>query len=201
MKLKKNYLIRCFAAQGVGGTSGGSAGTTSQGSTPPSDNAETQTSPTAEPTTTTDKPTNDDDATKTPDHSDELARERAQREAVEKQLAEMEAKLKQLTGKQTPEQQAKSEHDELIARLDKLESERNAEQRAAHVKAALDEYKIPADWAGRVKGTTVDEIKADAKALSELIGYDKKPVDPSQGQSGTPPRRSLSEEIYSYYNK
>ena len=78
-----------------------------------------------------------------------------------------------------------AERDEALAKLATIEHDRMATDacRAAH---------LPESMASRLTGTTADDLTADARAISEAMGYDRGPVDPSQGRgtggdSGTGP--------------
>lgn len=78
-----------------------------------------------------------------------------------------------------------AERDEALAKLATIEHDRLALDacRAAH---------IPDAMAAHLTGTTPDEITASARTMSAAIGYDRGPVDPSQGRgtggdSGTGP--------------
>lgn len=78
-----------------------------------------------------------------------------------------------------------AERDEALAKLATIEHERLTLDacRAAH---------IPDAMAAHLTGTTPDEITASARDMSAAIGYDRGPVDPSQGRgtggdSGTGP--------------
>jgi|GEM_PF-7130028 len=78
-----------------------------------------------------------------------------------------------------------AERDEALAKLATIEHDRMATDacRAAH---------LPESMASRLTGTTADDLTADARAISEAMGYDRGPIDPSQGRgtggdSGTGP--------------
>ncbi|WP_349018711.1 DUF4355 domain-containing protein [Corynebacterium coyleae] len=66
-----------------------------------------------------------------------------------------------------------------IVELEAAETERAREQLVSKV---LSEAKLPAEMADRLRGETEEELAADAKTLAAALGFDRKPVDPSQGQ-------------------
>lgn len=78
-----------------------------------------------------------------------------------------------------------AERDEALAKLATIE----------HDRLTLDACRaanLPDTMAAHLTGTTPDEITASARAMSAAIGYDRGPVDPSQGRgtggdSGTGP--------------
>lgn len=92
------------------------------------------------------------------------------------------------------------ENAALKARLAALEAQIAEQQRQAAVAEALKTAGLPADLAGRLQGSTPEELVADAKALATALG--EPPVDPSQGQhaSGRATPRSLTEALRNHYN-
>jgi hypothetical protein len=77
---------------------------------------------------------------------------KAKTEELEKQLADKEAKLGE----------SKAAYDKLSAEKKALELDRARE-------AAARDAGLPFELAGRLSGTTPDELKADAEALSKLV--------------------------------
>lgn len=68
-----------------------------------------------------------------------------------------------------------AERDEALAKLATIE----------HDRLTLDACRavnLPDTMAAHLTGTTPDEITASARAMSAAIGYDRGPIDPSQGR-------------------
>lgn len=78
---------------------------------------------------------------------------------VKKATAELEKKLAEKDGKLT---ESKAAFDKLTAEKKALELDRARE-------AAARDAGLPFELAGRLSGTTPDELKADAEALSKLV--------------------------------
>ena len=79
---------------------------------------------------------------------------------VKKATAELEKKLAEKEGKLT---ESKAAFDKLTAEKKALELDRARE-------AAARDAGLPFELAGRLSGDTADELKADAEALSKLVG-------------------------------
>lgn len=87
-----------------------------------------------------------------------------------------------------------AERDEALAKVAQIERDRIAVQ-------ACRDAGLPEGMAPRLSGTTPEEITADAKALAGTIGYDRGPVDPSQGKGtgGTHAHNTLADALSAYY--
>lgn len=79
---------------------------------------------------------------------------------VKKATADLEKKLAEKDGKLT---ESKAAFDKLTAEKKALELDRARE-------AAARDAGLPFELAGRLSGNTADELKADAEALSKLVG-------------------------------
>lgn len=79
---------------------------------------------------------------------------------VKAKTAELEKKLAEKDGKLT---ESKAAFDKLTAEKKVLELDRARE-------AAARDAGLPFELAGRLSGSTADELKADAEALSKLVG-------------------------------
>ena len=126
----------------------------------------------------------------------DLARERDKRQALQEELTA----LKETRAGGVAELQAQlAEQKKLI---DGLLAEKAEVARKADIEAALTAAKLPAEMAARLKGDTREELEADAKALAEVLGFDRKPVDPAQGKgSATPEARTLEAALRAHYDK
>lgn len=110
-----------------------------------------------------------------------LEAERAANKASRKQIADLQAKLKEYEDKD------KSEAEKTAERLANLEKTSTANQaRADRLEVALDKG-LPKTLADRLRGSTREEMEADADELLKLVN-DNKPKtpkpDPSQGHGG-----------------
>lgn len=124
----------------------------------------------------------------------DLAKERDKRQAAEADLAEAKkatAELETLT----------TERDKLLEKVAEYEQAAQKNQREADIKAALAESKLPAEMADRLRGTTPEELLADAKKLAADLGYDRRPADPFQGTGtgGKTTATSLGGAIGAHY--
>lgn len=121
----------------------------------------------------------------------DLAKENA---ALKARLAEFERA--QMTEQEKTAADLKTAQDRVAA----LEAQIAEQHRQAAVAKALKTVGLPADLAGRLQGSTPEELAADAKALAAALG--ELPVDPSQGQhaGGKPAPRSLTEALRNHYN-
>lgn len=131
----------------------------------------------------------------------DLAKERDKRQAFEEENVALKARLAEFERAQMTEQEKtaadlKTAQDRVAA----LEAQIAEQQRQAAVAEALKTAGLSADLAGRIQGSTPDELVADAKALAAALG--EPPVDPSQGQhaSGRATPRSLTEALRNHYN-
>ena len=131
----------------------------------------------------------------------DLAKERDKRQAFEEENTALKARLAEFERAQMTEQEKtaadlKTAQDRVAA----LEAQIAEQHRQAAVAKALKTVGLPADLAGRLQGSTPEELAADAKALAAALG--EPPVDPSQGQhaDGKPAPRSLTEALRNHYN-
>ena len=131
----------------------------------------------------------------------DLAKERDKRQILDKENAALKARLAEFERAQMTEQEKtaadlKTAQDRVAA----LEAQIAEQQRQAAVAEALKTAGLPADLAGRLQGSTPEELAADAKALAAALG--EPPVDPSQGHhaGGRATPRSLTEALRNHYN-
>lgn len=131
----------------------------------------------------------------------DLAKERDKRQTLDKENAALKARLAEFERAQMTEQEKtaadlKTAQDRVAA----LEAQIAEHQRQAAVAEALKTAGLSADLAGRIQGSTSEELVADAKALAAALG--EPPVDPSQGQhaGGKATPRSLTEALRNHYN-
>nr|DAW02130.1 MAG TPA: protein of unknown function (DUF4355) [Caudoviricetes sp.] len=131
----------------------------------------------------------------------DLAKERDKRQTLDKENAALKARLAEFERAQMTEQE-KTAADLKTAqdRVTALEAQIAEQQRQAAVAEALKTAGLSADLAGRIQGSTPEELAADAKALAAALG--EPPVDPSQGQhaGGKMAPRSLTEALRNHYN-
>lgn len=131
----------------------------------------------------------------------DLAKERDKRQAFEEENAALKSRLAEFERAQMTEQEKtaadlKTAQDRVAA----LEAQIAEQQRQAAVAEALKTAGLPADLAGRLQGSTPEELAADARALAAALG--EPPIDPSQGQhsGGKMTHRSLTEALRNHYN-
>lgn len=131
----------------------------------------------------------------------DLAKERDKRQTLDKENAALKARLAEFERAQMTEQEKtaadlKTAQDRVAA----LEAQIAEQQRQAAVAEALKTAGLSADLAGRIQGSTPEELAADAKALAAALG--EPPVDPSQGHhaGGRATPRSLTEALRNHYN-
>nr|DAW00697.1 MAG TPA: protein of unknown function (DUF4355) [Caudoviricetes sp.] len=131
----------------------------------------------------------------------DLAKERDKRQAFEEENTALRARLAEFERAQMTEQEKtaadlKTAQDRVAA----LEAQIADQQRQAAVAEALKTAGLPADLAGRLQGSTPEELVADAKTLAAALG--EPPVDPSQGHhaGGKTTPRSLTEALRNHYN-
>ncbi|MEU2724070.1 hypothetical protein [Streptomyces smyrnaeus] len=109
-----------------------------------------------------------------------LSEERKARAAAERQAKSAQKQLDELTAKlQEYEDAKKSDLDKLSERAT------TAEQRAEQAQAELLRYrvardkKIPAEWVDRLRGSTQEDLEADADSLLEALGEQQRRQTPS----------------------
>ena len=131
----------------------------------------------------------------------DLAKERDKRQTLDKENAALKARLAEFERAQMTEQEKtaadlKTAQDRVAA----LEAQIAEQQRQAAVAEALKTAGLSADLAGRLQGSTPEELVADARALAAALG--EPPVDPSQGHhaGGRATPRSLTEALRNHYN-
>ena len=131
----------------------------------------------------------------------DLAKERDKRQTLDKENAALKARLAEFERAQMTEQEKtaadlKTAQDRVAA----LEAQIAEHQRQAAVAEALKTAGLSADLAGRLQGSTPEELVADARALAAALG--EPAVDPSQGQhaGGKMAPRSLTEALRNHYN-
>ena len=113
----------------------------------------------------------------------DLASERDKRQAAEAARDELQERLDAIDReKMTELERAQSDLEKANARIAELEAAATAREREQLVGKVLSDAKLPAEMADRLRGETQEELAADAKALAAALGFDRKPVDPSQGQ-------------------
>lgn len=133
----------------------------------------------------------------------DLAKERDKRQAAEAERDELKKQLDAIAEKDMAElERAEKDRDELQKRLEALEKEKAEAERQRVVDAALKKAGLPAEMAGRLQGETEEELTADAAKLAEALGFDRRPVDPSQARSNRGgSAASLAEALRNHFNK
>lgn len=128
-----------------------------------------------------------------------LQAERDARAAAEKREKDLAARLQEIEDRDKTEEQKRAER---LAALEESDKSKTAKLLRYEVAAAKD---IPLSAADRLKGSTKEEIEADADALKALLagsGATPPPTpkpDPSQGSGGEPKPRTLADAIGSHY--
>lgn len=113
----------------------------------------------------------------------DLAAERDKRQAAEAARDELQERLDAIDReKMTDLERAQADLEKANARIAELEAAATARDREQLVSKVLAEAKLPAEMADRLRGETEEELAADAKTLAAALGFDRKPVDPTQGQ-------------------
>ena len=113
----------------------------------------------------------------------DLAAERDKRQAAEAARDELQERLDAIDReKMTDLERTQADLEKANARIAELEAAATAREREQLVSKVLTEAKLPAEMADRLRGETEEELTADAKTLAAALGFDRKPVDPSQGQ-------------------
>lgn len=202
------YHIRCATQPPIDGQSlaGGSSAAEGAASTPQASGRQREGETASAASSNTDDSDSDGDGdpngrgSKTQVLAD-LAKERDKRQTLDKENAALKARLAEFERAQMTEQEKtaadlKTAQDRVAA----LEAQIAEHQRQAAVAEALKTAGLPADLAGRLQGSTPEELVADAKALAAALG--EPPVDPSQGQhaGGKMTPRSLTEALRNHYN-
>ncbi|PFG27405.1 capsid assembly scaffolding protein Gp46 family protein [Corynebacterium renale] len=115
----------------------------------------------------------------------DLAKERDKRQEAEAARDEYKARIDEIDQANMTElertQAQLAEANEQIATLKQAQEQQARQQMVAKV---LADVKLPAEMADRLRGETEEELAADAKTLAEALGFDRKPVDPTQTQGG-----------------
>lgn len=132
----------------------------------------------------------------------DLARERDKRQAVEAERDELKKQLDAIAEKDMTElEKAQKQRDELQTRLAELEKEKADAERKRMIAGVLKKAGLPAEMEGRLQGETAEELEADAKKLAEVLGFDRRAVDPSQARTNKGAiAASLSEALRNHYN-
>ena len=200
------YHIRCATQPPIDGQSlaGGSSAAEGAASAPQASGRQREGETASATSSNTDDSDSDGDpngrGSKTQVLAD-LAKERDKRQTLDKENAALKARLAEFERAQMTEQEKtaadlKTAQDRVAA----LEAQIAEHQRQAAVAEALKTAGLSADLAGRIQGSTPEELVADAKALAAALG--EPPVDPSQGQhaGGKMAPRSLTEALRNHYN-
>ena len=110
-----------------------------------------------------------------------LQAEREARKALEDRLKKLSPleKIAEALGGGDPEK-GKSEIEQLTERLSQHEKDLLEERTARWKLEAISAHKLPAEWADRLRGTTRDELLADAETLAKLL-----PTQPQSQFQGT----------------
>ncbi len=129
------------------------------------------------------------------DNTDALSTVTAERDALAAQVEEFKR------AQMTESEKVTADRDAAVKRAEDAEAKIAALNREKLVAAAAASANLPASMADRLRGETPEELAADAKALAETIGYDRGPVDPSQGKgtSGGTAHRSLGDALSAHY--
>lgn len=132
----------------------------------------------------------------------DLAKERDKRQAVEAERDELKKQLDAIAEKDMTElEKAQKQRDELQTRLAELEKEKADAERKRMIAGVLKKAGLPAEMEGRLQGETAEELEADAKKLAEVLGFDRRAVDPSQARTNKGAiAASLSEALRNHYN-
>lgn len=132
----------------------------------------------------------------------DLAKERDKRQAAEAERDELKKQLDAIAEKDMTELEKAQKHQaELQSRVEELEKEKADAERKRMIAGALKKAGLPAEMEGRLQGETAEELEADAKKLAEVLGYDRRAVDPSQARTNKGAiAASLSEALRNHYN-
>lgn len=115
----------------------------------------------------------------------DLAKERDKRQEWQAKAKNAEAETERLKGEKKDVETRFAEMAEKFSAMEKFMDSVKESERIDRVKTALSDAHLPAEMADRVRGETPEEIAKDVQELSKLFGFDKRPVDPSQGWTST----------------
>lgn len=118
----------------------------------------------------------------------DLARERSKRHELESELA----KMREENSKNAI---ATDKVAELAAQLEELQAER----RELQIKTVLSETGLPAEMANRLRGNTLDELKADADSLAKVFNASAG-SDPTQGRGNSPQPKTMADALAAHYS-
>jgi hypothetical protein len=129
------------------------------------------------------------------DNTDALSTVTAERDALAAQVEEFKR------AQMTESEKVTADRDAAVKRAEDAEAKIAALNREKLVAAAAASANLPASMADRLRGETPEELAADAKALAASMGYDRGPIDPSQGKdtSGGTAHSSLSDALSAHY--
>lgn len=204
--------VRMFTAEadtgGVAAPQGSASVTPSQGSSVTSSDRESETDNESGAEGNADSEA-DDESEDNPDGRGskravlgDLARERDKRQAAEAERDELKKQLDVIAEKDMTElEKAQKQRDELQTRLAELEKEKADAERKRMIAGVLKKAGLPAEMEGRLQGETAEELEADARKLAEVLGFDRRAVDPSQARTNKGAiAASLSEALRNHYN-
>ncbi|WP_297187961.1 hypothetical protein [uncultured Corynebacterium sp.] len=115
----------------------------------------------------------------------DLAKERDKRQEWQTKAKNAEFENERLKGEKKDLETRFAEMAEKISAMEKFMDSVKESERIDRVKTALSDAHLPAEMADRVRGETLEEIAKDVQELSKLFGFDKRPLDPSQGWTST----------------
>jgi chromosome segregation ATPase len=121
------------------------------------------------------------------------ALEKANAEAMKYRL-DVKAKDDELSKLQEAQDSSKSEMDKVREQIESLESRAEKAEREALVAQVAQAKKLPAALAGRLTGSSREELEADADSLIEALnlGDGKKPTEKPNPKGGGRPKESLT---------
>ncbi|MCI1256573.1 MAG: hypothetical protein LKG15_07795 [Corynebacterium provencense] len=130
-----------------------------------------------------------------PDSAELLAKLTAERDALRAKIAAHERE------QMTEAEKLAADREAAVKRAEDAEAKIAALNREKLVADAAAAAKLPATMADRLRGETAEELVADAKALAQSLGYDRAPVDPSQGRGSSGPmsHNSLADALSAHY--
>lgn len=118
-----------------------------------------------------------------------LQEERRKARAAERQLGELQKRLQEL------EDRDKTEAQKLTDRATAAETDATQAKRELERYRVARDKKIPAEWVDRLKGSTKEELEADAEALLEALGTQQQRNTPSYDggvRAGAPPATDMN---------
>lgn len=118
----------------------------------------------------------------------DLARERAKRH-------ELEAELSRERENSARNADANEKVNTLAAQVEEL----IAERRDLQIKTVLSESGLPAEMATRLRGDTLEDLKADAESLAKVFNTSAG-SDPTQGRGGSPRPQNMTDALSAYYS-